>query len=108
MRRFAMCPACRAEYDNPGDRRSHGEPNACVDCGPRIALWNASGATLCSDHDALTAAAAALRDGLIVAVKGIGGFHLVVDARDEAAVRPSKSWIAVLIFSPAFLPGHTA
>jgi hydrogenase maturation protein HypF len=87
MRRFAMCPACRAEYDNPVDRRFHAEPNACADCGPRIALWNASRSTLCHDDDALIAAAAALRAGSIVAVKGIGGFHLVVDARDEAAVR---------------------
>jgi hydrogenase maturation protein HypF len=87
MRHFAMCPACRAEYDNPVDRRFHAEPNACADCGPRIALWIASGSTLCHDDDALIAAAAALRAGSIVAVKGIGGFHLVVDARDEAAVR---------------------
>lgn len=87
MRHFTMCPACRAEYDNPADRRFHAEPNACADCGPRIALWNASGSTLCHDDDALIAAAAALRAGSIIAVKGIGGFHLVVDARDEAAVR---------------------
>ena len=87
MRRFEMCQACRAEYDNPVDRRFHAEPNACADCGPRIALRNASGAVLCRDDDALTAAAAALRAGSIVAVKGIGGFHFLVDARDEAAVR---------------------
>src|SRR5271167_4928260 len=87
MRRFAMCPACRAEYDNQADRRFHAEPNACADCGPRIALWDASGAALCRDDDALIAAAAALHAGSIIAVKGIGGFHLVVDARDEAAVR---------------------
>jgi hydrogenase maturation protein HypF len=86
MRRFAMCPACRAEYEHPADRRFHAEPNACADCGPRIMLWNASGATLCHGDDTLIAAAAALRTGSIVAVKGIGGFHLVVDACDEAAV----------------------
>src|SRR5271166_896529 len=87
MRRFAMCPACRAEYDNPADRRFHAEPNACADCGPRIALWDASGAALYHDDGALIAAAAALRAGSIIAVKGIGGFHLLADARDEAAVR---------------------
>jgi hydrogenase maturation protein HypF len=87
MQRFAMCPACRAEYDNPADRRFHAEPNACADCGPHIALWNASGAALCHDNDALIAAAAALCAGSIIAVKGIGGFHLLVDARDATAVR---------------------
>ena len=87
MRGFAMCRACQAEYDNPSDRRFHAEPNACAECGPRIALWSASAAMLCHDDDALMAAAAALRAGSIVAVKGIGGFHLIVDARDEAAVR---------------------
>lgn len=86
MRRFAMCPACHREYEDLSDRRFHAEPNACPDCGPRIALWDPSGATLCQDDDALTAAAAALRAGSIVAVKGIGGFHLLVDARDDAAV----------------------
>jgi hydrogenase maturation protein HypF len=86
MRCFSMCPACRAEYDNPADRRFHAEANACADCGPRIALLNISGASLCRDDDALLAAAAALRAGSIIAVKGIGGFHLLVDARDEAAV----------------------
>jgi hydrogenase maturation protein HypF len=87
MRRFTMCPACRAEYDNPADRRFHAEPNACADCGPRIALWDASGAALCRADDALIAAVMALRAGSIVAVKGIGGFHLLADARDDAAVR---------------------
>jgi hydrogenase maturation protein HypF len=87
MQRFAMCPACRAEYGNPADRRFHAEPNACAACGPRIALWNASGDAVYQDDNALVAAAAALRAGSIIAVKGIGGFHLLVDARDEAAVR---------------------
>jgi len=86
MRRFSMCPACRSEYEDPGDRRFHAEPNACPDCGPRLSLWNKSGATLCGGEDALDAAVAALRAGSIVAVKGIGGFHLMVDARDQAAV----------------------
>ena len=87
MRRFAMCPACRAEYDNPADRRFHAEPNGCPVCGPHIELWNAVGAGVCRDDEALLAAAAALRAGAIVAVKGLGGFHLLVNACDEAAVR---------------------
>ncbi|MDE2133203.1 MAG: carbamoyltransferase HypF [Alphaproteobacteria bacterium] len=86
MRHFPMCPACRAEYEDPLNRRFHAEPNACPGCGPRIALWNGKGATLAQDHDALLAVADAIRVGQIVAVKGVGGFHLLVDARDEAAV----------------------
>jgi hydrogenase maturation protein HypF len=87
MTRFQMCPACRAEYENPLNRRFHAQPNACPACGPRLTLWDADGGTLATDDDALTGAAAALRAGRIVAVKGLGGFHLMVDARDEQAVR---------------------
>ncbi len=87
MRHFPMCSACRAEYESPADRRFHAEPNACPDCGPRLALWDAAGGAIARDRAALGVAATALRQGRIVAVKGIGGFHLLVDARDEAAVR---------------------
>ena len=91
MRHFPMCPACRAEYEDPADRRFHAEPNACSACGPRLALWNATTDTLARDHAALFAAAAAVRQGEIVAVKGVGGFHLVADARNEAAIRRLRS-----------------
>ena len=85
---FAMCPACRAEYEDPADRRFHAEPNACPDCGPRLALWDAAGVELARDDAAAWRRRCdALRRGRVVAVKGIGGFHLVVDARDDAAVR---------------------
>lgn len=87
MRHFPMCPACRTEYENPADRRFHAEPNACPACGPRLVLWNPAGDILCCEHDALIAAAVAIREGRIVAVKGIGGFHLVADARDEDSVQ---------------------
>ncbi len=87
MRGFTMCAACRAEYEDPADRRFHAETNACLACGPRLALWDTGGATLARNHGALVAAANAVRDGRIVAVKGIGGFHLIVDARDENAVQ---------------------
>ena len=91
MRHFPMCPACCAEYENPANRRFHAEPNACPACGPRLALWTQAGETLAWDHAALLAAAAAVRQGQIVAVKGVGGFHLLADARNEAAVSRLRS-----------------
>ena len=87
MRGFTMCAACRHEYENPCDRRFHAQPNACPKCGPQLALWDAKGKPLSSRHSALVEAARAIRDGAIVAAKGLGGFHLLVDARDDAAVR---------------------
>lgn len=87
MRRFPMCPACRREYDDPADRRFHAEPNACPDCGPYLALWNATGVEMAAGEAGLQGAVEAIRAGRIVAVKGIGGFHLTVDARNDDAVR---------------------
>lgn len=86
MRSFEMCADCRAEYENPHDRRFHAEPNACAACGPRLALWTPDGRVRSESHDALLEAAQAIRDGRIVAVKGIGGFQLFADARDEDVV----------------------
>ena len=83
MAGFAMCDACRAEYEDPRDRRFHAEPNACPACGPRARL---DGAARPTGADPVAAAAALLRDGAIVAVKGIGGYHLACRADDEAAV----------------------
>ena len=87
MRRFAMCPACAREYDDPADRRFHAQPNACPVCGPSLTLWNARGRAIAATDDALRGAAAAIANGYIVAVKGLGGFHLMVDARHDDAVR---------------------
>ena len=87
MAGFAMCPLCQAEYADPANRRFHAQPNACPACGPQLAWWDAAGRQLAARDSALAAAVAALRDGAIVAVKGIGGFHLMVDARNQAAVR---------------------
>jgi hydrogenase maturation protein HypF len=87
MKAFTMCAPCRAEYENPLDRRFHAQPNACSQCGPHLELWDHRGNRLGSDDDALKAAARAIGSGNIVAVKGLGGFHLLVDARNEAAVR---------------------
>jgi hydrogenase maturation protein HypF len=85
MAGFEMCDACLAEYRDPADRRFHAQPNACPDCGPHIALTDAAGGPV-SAGDAISAAGAALVAGAIVAVKGIGGFHLACRADDEAAV----------------------
>ncbi len=86
MRSFAMCPACRREYQDVGDRRFHAQPNACPICGPRVTLRTADGCRAGSG-DAVAEAADAIRRGLIVAVKGLGGFHLACDATSEDAVR---------------------
>lgn len=87
MKQFAMCPACQAEYDDPHDRRFHAQPNACPVCGPQIEYWNGEGENIFGGHVALRAAASAIRRGKIIAVKGIGGFHLMVDARNEKVVQ---------------------
>jgi hydrogenase maturation protein HypF len=85
MAPFAMCGLCRAEYEDPADRRFHAQPNACPACGPRLSALSADGSTL-SWEDPIASAAAMLREGLVLAVKGLGGFHLACDATSKAAV----------------------
>ena len=87
MRNFVMCEVCSREYHDPADRRFHAQPNACPQCGPELELRDAGVTPLARKHDALLAAAEAVRAGQIVAVKGLGGFHLLVDARREDVVR---------------------
>lgn len=86
MRGFQMCPECDGEYTEPMDRRFHAQPNACPACGPQLALWDGKGNTQATGDFALKQAAEALRRGEILAVKGLGGFHLMVDGRSAAAV----------------------
>ena len=86
MAAFAMCPECRREYENPLDRRFHAEPLACPACGPRLQFTAPDGTTVRDNAAALTQAVAALRTGRIVAVKGIGGYHLMCDARNDIAI----------------------
>jgi hydrogenase maturation protein HypF len=85
MAMFPMCPACLAEYENPLDRRFHAQPNACWKCGPRVELWDKSGKRI-ECRDPIAEAVSGLDTGLVVAVKGLGGFHLAVDATNPAAV----------------------
>ena len=87
---FEMCARCRREYDDPGNRRFHAQPNACPDCGPGLALLTARG-DVAGDPDPIAAAARALSAGLIVAVKGLGGFHLACDAGNARAVRELRA-----------------
>jgi hydrogenase maturation protein HypF len=86
MRIFEMCEACRAEYDSPLDRRFHAQPNACPACGPRLELWDKWATVLASGQEALQQAAESLCRGKILALKGLGGFQLLVDARNHEAV----------------------
>ena len=85
MAKFKMCAACQAEYDNPASRRFHAQPNACWDCGPQVALLGADGARA-DVAEPIREAARLLQQGAVVAIKGLGGFHLACDAQNEKAV----------------------
>ncbi len=86
MAGFELCPDCRTEYENPLDRRFHAEPVACPVCGPQLQFVKSDGAVVNNQEQALATCAALLRSGMIVAVKGIGGYHLVCDAANDAAI----------------------
>jgi hydrogenase maturation protein HypF len=101
--RFTLCRDCEAEYTDPFDRRFHAQPLACAACGPALS-WYDGRREICGNEPALAAALAALRDGQIVAVRGVGGYHLLCDAANENAVallrarkgRPAKP-LAVMV-----------
>jgi len=86
MAGFELCRVCDDEYKNPNDRRFHAQPNACKVCGPRVELWDEQGRTIERGGVAIWQAAEALRHGMIIALKGLGGYQLVVDADNEEAV----------------------
>ena len=86
MKLFPLCPDCRREYDAAEDRRFHAQPIACPTCGPELSLWNETGQTFAVRNDALIETVEFIRRGKIAAVKGIGGFHLICDARNTQAV----------------------
>lgn len=98
MRHFPMCPSCEQEYASPEQRRFHHQTITCPDCGPQLAYWLATGESLADRENALVLAVTHLRAGAILAVKGLGGFHLMVDANQPEAIarlrafkqRPSK------------------
>jgi hydrogenase maturation protein HypF len=86
MRSFIMCPDCQAQYDNPLDRRFHAQPNACPKCGPRLELLDSRGNHV-ETADAIATASQLLKEGKIVAIKGLGGFLLACDTTSEKTVR---------------------
>ena len=103
MKVFPMCSRCEVEYHDPGNRRFHAQPNACPSCGPAVSLHERSGEALTKTHP-VAAAATLLAEGKILAIRGLGGFHLVVDGSSDTAVallrarkgRPDKP-LAVMV-----------
>ena len=89
MAPFIMCPECQAEYEDPADRRFHAQPNACPQCGPKVWLCDKQGESLFQEGqgDVIWQAASLIKQGHILAIKGIGGFHLACDATNAEAVR---------------------
>ncbi len=112
MAKFAQCPDCLQEYQDPLARRFHAQPNACPDCGPQLALYDRHGQAIIADH-LIAAAAERIRTGEILAIKGLGGFHLVCDARSDAVTtlrqrkqRPFKP-LAIMLLNSASLSPYT-
>jgi hydrogenase maturation protein HypF len=86
MRSFQMCPQCQAEYDNPLDRRFHAQPNACPKCGPQVELVDNRG-NLITESNPIAAASQLLKEGKVVAIKGLGGFLLACDATNDTVIK---------------------
>jgi hydrogenase maturation protein HypF len=91
MAPFKMCSACLAEYESATDRRFHAQPNACPECGPQLNLWTPDGRSTAVGHQALLAAVTCLRQGEILALKGLGGYLLMVDAANGESVARLRS-----------------
>jgi hydrogenase maturation protein HypF len=87
MRHFKMCLRCQTEYDDPTNRRFHAQPNACADCGPHVGLYDNRKNEIIQHQDAVDKAAELLQKGYVLAIKGLGGFHLAADAANTDAVR---------------------
>jgi len=87
MKRFEMCGLCREEYDDPMNRRFHAQPTACPECGPRLALWDDKGIIISEKEEALNSTVKLIKEGKIIALKGLGGFQLIVDASNDKAIK---------------------
>lgn len=87
MSDFEMCDRCREEYHDPSNRRFHAQPTACPDCGPQLELWVGKGNVIKSRDDALVETCRLLRNGFVIALKGLGGFQLLVDASNDDAIK---------------------
>jgi len=87
MKNFKMCDKCKSEYENPMDRRFHAQPTACPDCGPQLFLWDEKGNVISEKHPVLKQTVDLILKGKIIALKGLGGFQLIVDATDDEAVK---------------------
>jgi len=86
MQIFSMCPSCQKEYEDPTNRRYHAQPISCYECGPTLFLRDINGDIIAEERDAMNKACQLIKSGKCVAIKGIGGFHLVCDATNEEAV----------------------
>lgn len=87
MHNFPLCKACRKEYEDPADRRFHAQPVACPECGPHISLWNKKGNIIAEHEKAIEESVLAVKDGKILAMKGLGGFHLICDAQNKGVIQ---------------------
>ena len=115
MADFAMCPRCAAAYENPLDRRYHAQPVSCPECGPHLSWRSDCGDALAEREEALQMAARALQTGALIAVKGMGGYHLICDARNERSVarlrtlkRRARKPLAVMMGSLAEAKLHVS
>jgi len=91
MQPFAMCTECQKEYDNPLDRRYHAQPISCEKCGPTLSLKNMNGSTISTNQDAILGLAELIKKGHIVAMKGMGGFHLICDASNDETLKTLRA-----------------
>jgi len=105
MKNFKMCDKCREEYENPSDRRFHAQPIACPDCGPQLFLWDENGNIISEKQSTLKQTVKLIRQGKIIALKGLGGFQLIVDATNDKAVRElrNKNFMKIISLAPEVL-----